>query len=257
MPAEVASVTCRASWNGVSTGRWDGDTLVVETTGFNGYTRLDTAGHPHSKQLKLTNTFRRVDARTIEHTVTVHDPKAYTRDWMNVRTWKLKPASDVVMEYSCEENNLEQPDERRDQALDAHRRTTMKTERVAPRWRASPVARPRRWTAQAHHSTAAEFDPEQAGHLHGHGAEGDVDQSAHLHVCLGSRTKAVPTWSTTWRAGAPNTLFRNGWRRDSLQAGDTVTVKGWRSEESRVTTTWDRRPSPVQRVARSSAAMGR
>jgi hypothetical protein len=94
------------SWNGVSTGHWEGDTLVVETSGFNGYTRLDTAGHPHSRQLRLTNTFRRIDARTIEHTVTVHDPKAYTRDWMNVRTWRLKPASDVVMEYSCEENNL-------------------------------------------------------------------------------------------------------------------------------------------------------
>jgi hypothetical protein len=94
------------SWTGVSSGRWDGDTLVVETTGFNGYTRLDTAGHPHSRQLKLINTFRLVDARTIEHTVTVHDPRTYTRDWMNVRTWRLKPASDVVMEYSCEENNL-------------------------------------------------------------------------------------------------------------------------------------------------------
>jgi hypothetical protein len=95
------------SWNGVSTGRWDGDTLVVETTGFNGYTRLDTAGHPHSKQLRLINAFRRVDATTIEHTVTVHDPKAYTRDWMNLRTWRLKPDTDVVMEYSCEENNLD------------------------------------------------------------------------------------------------------------------------------------------------------
>jgi hypothetical protein len=94
------------AWNGISTGHWQGDTLVVETTGFNGYTRLDTAGHPHSKQLKLINTFRLVDAKTIEHTVTVHDPKAYTRDWMNVRIWRLKPASDVVMEYSCEENNL-------------------------------------------------------------------------------------------------------------------------------------------------------
>jgi hypothetical protein len=95
------------SWNGVSVGHWDGDTLVVETSGFNGYTRLDTAGHPHSKQLKLINTFKRIDARTIEHTVTVHDPKTYTQDWMNVRTWRLKPAADVIMEYSCEENNLD------------------------------------------------------------------------------------------------------------------------------------------------------
>jgi len=94
------------TWNGVSTGRWDGDTLIIETSGFNGYTKLDTAGHPHSKQLKLTNTFKRLDANTMEHTVTVHDPRAYTRDWMNVRTWRLKQYPDVIMEYSCDENNL-------------------------------------------------------------------------------------------------------------------------------------------------------
>ncbi len=95
------------SWTGVSTGHWDGATLVVETTGFNGYTRLDTAGPPHSRQLQLINSLRRVDANTIEHTVIVHEPKTYTRDWMNLRTWRLKPDSDVVMEYSCEENNLD------------------------------------------------------------------------------------------------------------------------------------------------------
>ncbi len=80
---------------------------MVETTGFNGYTRLDTAGHPHSRQLTLINRFTRLDARTLQHSVTVHDPKAYTRDWMNVRTWRIKPGSDVIMEYSCEESNLD------------------------------------------------------------------------------------------------------------------------------------------------------
>jgi hypothetical protein len=94
------------TWNGVSTGKWDGDTLIIETSGFNGYTRLDTAGHPHSRQLKLTNTFKRLDSNTMEHTVTVHDPKTYTRDWMNVRTWRIQPADRVIMEYSCNENNL-------------------------------------------------------------------------------------------------------------------------------------------------------
>jgi len=93
------------TWNGTSVGHWDGDTLVIETAGFNGYTKLDTAGHPHSTELKLTNTFTRTDATTLTHTVTVHDPKAYTQDWMNVRTWRIKPAPDVLMEYSCEENN--------------------------------------------------------------------------------------------------------------------------------------------------------
>jgi hypothetical protein len=55
----------------------------------------------------MTNTFRRLDANTMEHTVTVSDPRAYTQEWMNVRTWRIKPAPDVLMEYSCEENNLE------------------------------------------------------------------------------------------------------------------------------------------------------
>ena len=95
------------TWNGTSMGHWDGDTLVIETAGFNGYTKLDTAGHPHSTELKLVNTFTRTDATTLTHTVTVHDPKAYTQDWMNVRTWRIKPAPDVLMEYSCEENNLD------------------------------------------------------------------------------------------------------------------------------------------------------
>jgi len=88
------------TWNGVSTARWDGDTLVMETAGFNGYTKLDTSGHPHSKEMKMTNTFLRTDSNTIQHTVTVHDPKTYTQDWMNVRVWRLKPANDVLMEYS-------------------------------------------------------------------------------------------------------------------------------------------------------------
>jgi hypothetical protein len=94
------------TWNGTSMGHWEGDTLVIETAGFNGYTKLDTSGHPHSTELRMINTFTRTDSNTMTHTVTVHDPKAYAQDWMNVRTWRIKPAPDVLMEYSCEENNL-------------------------------------------------------------------------------------------------------------------------------------------------------
>ena len=93
------------SWNGQSVGHWDGDTLVIETDKFNGYTRLDTSGHPHSKDLKITTTLLRTDSNTIQHTVTVHDPKAYSQDWTNVRTWRLQPATNMIMEYACEENN--------------------------------------------------------------------------------------------------------------------------------------------------------
>jgi len=93
------------AWNGYSLGHWDGDTLVIETKNFNGYTKLDTTGHPHSKDVVMTNTFLRTGSTTMTHTVTIHDPKMYTVDWMNVRTWNLKAANDVLMEYSCEENN--------------------------------------------------------------------------------------------------------------------------------------------------------
>ena len=90
-------------WYGYSIGRWDGDTLVVETRGFNGYTRLDTVGHPHSDALHLTQTFRRIDAKSIAYTVTVDDPKFYTKPWTNERTFRLN--NGPLMEYSCEENN--------------------------------------------------------------------------------------------------------------------------------------------------------
>jgi len=94
------------TWTGTSVGHWDGDTLIVETNNFNGYTKLDTNGHPHSKQLKMTQTFLRTD-QGIRHSVTVEDPKAYTQPWMNERLWRLKGTADVLMEYSCEENNIQ------------------------------------------------------------------------------------------------------------------------------------------------------
>ena len=90
-------------WFGHSTGRWDGDTLIIETTGFNGWTRLDTIGHPHSDALRLTQTFRRTDAEHLAYTVTVDDPKIYTRPWTNVRTFTLLKGD--LIEYSCQENN--------------------------------------------------------------------------------------------------------------------------------------------------------
>jgi hypothetical protein len=90
-------------WFGHSVGRWEGDTLIVDTMGFNGWTRLDTVGHPHSNALHLTQTFRRTDAEHIAYTMTVNDPTMYTRPWKNERTFtKLK--GDLI-EYSCEENN--------------------------------------------------------------------------------------------------------------------------------------------------------
>lgn len=99
----VPSKDPNPQWFGHSIGRWDGDTLTVETSGFNGWTRLDTVGHPHSDALRLTQTFRRVDAEHLAYTVTVDDPAMYTRPWKNERTFTTLRGE--LIEYSCEENN--------------------------------------------------------------------------------------------------------------------------------------------------------
>ena len=91
------------TWYGYSIGRWDGDSFVVETRGFNGFTRLDTVGHPHSDALHLTQTFRRIDRSRMAYTVTIDDRKTYTRTWTNERTFRLHDGP--LLEYSCEENN--------------------------------------------------------------------------------------------------------------------------------------------------------
>jgi hypothetical protein len=91
------------TWFGESIAKWDGETLVIDTVGFNGFTRLDTIGHPHSDKLHLVQTFRRTDAGHIAYTVTVDDPTYYMKPWTNERTFTLMNGD--LLEYSCEENN--------------------------------------------------------------------------------------------------------------------------------------------------------
>jgi hypothetical protein len=91
-------------WFGYSEGHWDGDTLVVETKGFNGKTRLDTIGHPHSDQMTTVETWLRTDDQHIAYTITITDPKYYTKPIKSERIFTIRPDWEV-MEYSCEENN--------------------------------------------------------------------------------------------------------------------------------------------------------
>jgi len=71
------------TWMGYSTGKWDGDTLVVESSGFNDIPWLNFDGDPHSDQMHLTEKYRRVDAETLSIQVTIEDPKAYKGIWVN------------------------------------------------------------------------------------------------------------------------------------------------------------------------------
>ena len=96
--------TIEPTWIGTSVGHWEGDTLVIDTKGFNGRTNLDTVGHQHSDQLRLTQRFTRTDEKHILYEVTVDDPVTYTKPWKNTRTFTLRPDWEL-MEYSCMENN--------------------------------------------------------------------------------------------------------------------------------------------------------
>ena len=96
------------SWMGYSIGRWEGDTLVVETIGQNGKTWLDMRGLPTTESLKVTERYSRPNIGRINIDVTIDDPKAYTKPWSVKLGWRLVPDTDLI-ESICEENNKDLP----------------------------------------------------------------------------------------------------------------------------------------------------
>src|SRR5215510_3890609 len=69
-------------FDGYSVGRWEGDTLIVDSNGFNDKLWLDYYGDPHSEELRLTERYQRLDKDTLSIQVTINDPKAYTKPWV-------------------------------------------------------------------------------------------------------------------------------------------------------------------------------
>jgi hypothetical protein len=91
------------SWNGYSTGKWEGDTLVVETAGFRDGIWLDTKGDPITDAAKVTERFRRVNFGRLEIELTVNDPKAYTKPW-TVKLNQILQLDSDLLDYICLEN---------------------------------------------------------------------------------------------------------------------------------------------------------
>jgi hypothetical protein len=91
------------TWQGYSVGHWEGDTLVVESAGFNDQTWLDFEGHPHSTELHVTERYRRKDFGHMELKMTFDDPKAYARPWTISIDAELNPDTELL-EYVCNEN---------------------------------------------------------------------------------------------------------------------------------------------------------
>jgi len=91
------------SWMGYSIGKWDNDTLVVQSTGFKEEGWLDNVGHPRGQSMLITERFRRRDFGHIDLEIRYDDPKYYTRPFTNKTTLNLIPDSDLI-EFVCTEN---------------------------------------------------------------------------------------------------------------------------------------------------------
>jgi hypothetical protein len=92
------------TWMGYSVGKWDGNTMVVESAGFNDRTWLDYAGHPHTEALRTTERYTRKDFGHMDIQITYNDPKAYTRPW--TITLKAELMADTeLLENVCNEND--------------------------------------------------------------------------------------------------------------------------------------------------------
>src|SRR6267142_2426735 len=85
----------RWAWYGSSVGKWEGDTLVVESTGFDDRTWLDQSGNPYSDEMRLEERWRRV-GDTLELTLTLTDPKTYTKPWVSEKkVFRLQPKEEI------------------------------------------------------------------------------------------------------------------------------------------------------------------
>jgi hypothetical protein len=93
------------SYLGHSVGHWEGDTLVIDSTGYNEATWLDQWGHPHTTLLHVIEKITRPNKNTMHYEATIDDPGAYTRPW--TIAWDIPWASrQELSEYICQENNV-------------------------------------------------------------------------------------------------------------------------------------------------------
>jgi len=94
------------TWLGYSVGHWEGDTLVVESAGFNDRTWLDRVGHPHSEKLRVTERFRRVDFGHLQFQITYDDPETLTKP-LSLSLVMNYAADTDMLENVCNEGNID------------------------------------------------------------------------------------------------------------------------------------------------------
>jgi hypothetical protein len=98
------------TWMGTSYGRWDGDTLIVETDNIlslNGHAWFDREGHPFTDALRVTERIRRPTQETLRIDFLFDDPGTFTRPWTATKILHLKPDLEVIESDYCQTHNIE------------------------------------------------------------------------------------------------------------------------------------------------------
>jgi hypothetical protein len=101
--------TPEPTWRGYSVGHWEADTLVVETTGFNGKNWVDYAGRPESDALRVIERYTRRDFGHMSVQITIDDPQTYTKPWTVTEDDYLLLADTDLLEEVCLENEKDVP----------------------------------------------------------------------------------------------------------------------------------------------------
>jgi hypothetical protein len=95
------------TWMGNSVGHWEGDTLVVDSVGFN--EKTEVSGYHHTEALHVVERFRRQDFATLHYEVTIEDPNVFVGPWTETRNYALRPELEKIDEFVCENNRDYKP----------------------------------------------------------------------------------------------------------------------------------------------------
>lgn len=191
------------AWMGYSVGRWEGDTLVVESNGYNDRTWLDHDGHPHTEALRMTERYRRRDFGHMDIEVTYSDPKAYAKPWTVAVRAELAADTEMI-EFVCSEREAnpglahwvgKASDERRNEV------------KVAPavlaKYAGTYVEQPKYWRLEARTVVITVSGDTLYGNMDGRGAVPLVAQSPTLFSGL----YGLGVGFATDASGVPTALF--------------------------------------------------
>ena len=190
------------SWMGYSVGRWDGDTLVVDSNGYNDSTWLDHDGHPHTEALHITERYRRRDFGHMEIDVTLSDPAAYARPWTVSVKAELAPDTEMI-EFVCGEKNSTSLAHWVGKASDERRDAVAVAADILRKYAGVYVEQPKYWRLEARVLKISVEGNTLMGDMDGRGPVPLIAQSATLFTGL----YGLGVGFVTDSRGVPTSLF--------------------------------------------------